>query len=111
MNFPIRMAALAEHNCGVIYRKRRSHSAAPSGHYCFENVRSRTGMFGYGDGDFIRLRDEFGNVWTGVAESMGDNMVRYRFRDGAGNAITGISDSFGIVLRDDSGNTWRGFVE
>lgn len=68
-------------------------------------------MFGFGEGDFIRLRDEYGNVWNGMAEEQGDNIVRYRFRDAAGKSITGISDSFGIVLRDDKGNTWRGFVE
>jgi hypothetical protein len=68
-------------------------------------------MFGYGEGDFVRLRDEFGNVWNGVAEPQGDNVVRFRFRDEKGKSITGISDSFGIVLRDEKGNTWRGFVE
>ena len=46
-----------------------------------------------------------------MAEEQGDNIIRYRFRDASGKSITGISDSFGIVLRDDKGNTWRGFVE
>jgi len=68
-------------------------------------------MFGYGEGDFVRLRDEFGNVWNGVAEPQDNNLVRFRFRDQTGKSITGISDSFGIVLRDEKGNTWRGFVE
>jgi hypothetical protein len=68
-------------------------------------------MFGYGEGDFVRLRDEYGNVWNGVAEPQGDNIFRYRFRDANGKSITGISDSLGIVLRDEKGNTWRGFVE
>jgi hypothetical protein len=68
-------------------------------------------MTGYGEGEFVRLRDEYGNVWSGMADPQGDNIVRYRFRDSAGKSITGISDSFGIVLRDEKGNTWRGFVE
>ena len=68
-------------------------------------------MFGYGEGEFVRLRDEYGNVWNGMANSQGDNIVRYSFRDAKGRSITGISDSFGIVLRDEKGNTWRGFVE
>lgn len=95
----------------MIYRRRRSYGTSQSGFYRFENSRSRSGMFGYGEGDFIRLRDEYGNVWNGMAEEQGDNIIRYRFRDAAGRSITGISDSFGIVLRDDKGNTWRGFVE
>jgi hypothetical protein len=95
----------------MIFRRRKSHGSAPSGFYRFENSRSRAGMTGYGEGDFVRLRDEYGNVWNGVADPQGDNVVRYQFRDAAGKSITGISDSFGIVLRDEKGNTWRGFVE
>ncbi|HEU0119587.1 MAG TPA: hypothetical protein VFQ91_03610 [Bryobacteraceae bacterium] len=68
-------------------------------------------MSGYGEGGFVRLRDEFGTVWNGMADPQEDNIVRYRFRDASGRSITGISDSFGIVLRDEKGNTWRGFVE
>lgn len=95
----------------MIYRRRRSYGGAPSGFYRFENARTRAGMFGYGEGEFVRLRDEYGNVWNGMADPQGDNIVRYRFRDATGKSITGISDSFGIVLRDEKGNTWRGFVE
>ncbi|MBI2685104.1 MAG: hypothetical protein HYX27_02220 [Acidobacteria bacterium] len=95
----------------MIYRRRRSHSTAPSGFYRFENMKSRANMVGYGEGDFVRLRDEYGTVWNGMADSQGDNIVRYRFRDASGKSITGISDSYGIVLRDEKGNTWRGFVE
>jgi len=69
-------------------------------------------VHGYGEGDYIRLRDEYGNVWMGSAtRDDHSSMVRYRFRDNNGKSISGISDSFGIVLRDDSGNTWRGFVD
>lgn len=95
----------------MIYRKRRSYGSTPSGSYRFENTRTRSGMVGYGDGDFVRLRDEYGTVWNGMANAQGDNIVRYSFRDATGRSITGISDSFGIVLRDEKGNTWRGFVE
>lgn len=94
----------------MIYRKRRSNGVQ-SGFYRFENSRNRTGMFGYGEGEFVRLRDEYGTVWSGTVEAQDDNLVRYRFRDDKGRTISGISDSFGIVLRDDKGNTWRGFVE
>ena len=95
----------------MIYRRKRSYSSTPSGFYRFENTRSRGGMSGYGDGDFVRLRDEYGNIWNGMAIAQDDNIVRYNFRDAGGKSISGISDSFGIVLRDEKGNTWRGFVE
>lgn len=68
-------------------------------------------MVGYGEGEFVRLRDEQGNVWNGTAEAQEDNLVRYRLRDTSGRSITGISDSYGIVLRDEKGNNWRGFLE
>ena len=68
-------------------------------------------MVGYSDGDYVRLRDEYGNVWNGVASTLGDDLIRYCFRDAAGKSITGVSDSCGIILRDEQGNTWRGFME
>lgn len=95
----------------MIYRKRRGRAASSSGFYRFENTKSRSAMFGYGDGDFVRLRDEYGTIWSGIAEPQGDSVVRFRFRDDKGRSITGISDTYGIVLRDDKGNTWRGFIE
>ncbi len=68
-------------------------------------------MCGYGDGDFVRLRDEFGTVWRGQAEATDEKTIRFIFRDGNGNRISGISDSYGVTLRDEKGNTWRGFID
>ncbi|HUQ95091.1 MAG TPA: hypothetical protein VM120_25665 [Bryobacteraceae bacterium] len=90
---------------------RRKRSGATGGFYRFEDLRTKSVLYGSGFGDFIRLRDEFGNVWRGEAEQMSDETVRYRFRDSNGKTISGLSDSYGIVLRDDKGNTWRGFVD
>ena len=64
---------------------------------------------GPGDGDNIFLRD--GAQWRGVAERQSDDTIHYRFRDEAGNSISGTSDGEGITLRDQKGNTWRGFVD
>lgn len=94
----------------MIYRRRRLKSTVRSGFYRFEN-RQRKTVFGFGDGDFVRLRDEHGNVWRGQAEAQEDDTVRFLFRDPDGNCISGISDDYGITLRDDSGNTWRGFID
>ena len=68
-------------------------------------------MYGSGYGDFIRLRDEFGNIWRGSAERQADDTVMYRFRDSNGKTISGMSDSWGVILRDEKGNVWRGFVD
>lgn len=94
----------------MIYRRRRNGHGANSGFFQFHNSSQRR-VFGTGDGDFIRLRDEHGNEWRGVADVQEDNTVRFRFRDESGGYITGISDGNGILLRDEDGNTWRGFVD
>ncbi|MCC6859025.1 MAG: hypothetical protein IT158_10705 [Bryobacterales bacterium] len=90
-------------------RPRRLRYAVPSGFYRFER-RGGGALEGYGEGEFIQLRDEFGNVWRGHAERAGGDCIRYRFRDGEGNTVSGISDRYGILLRDEHGNVWRGFL-
>lgn len=94
----------------MIYRRRRRRGGAPAGFYSFESQDRKT-MYGVGDGDFVRLRDEFGTLWRGQAEQMEDKTIRFIFRDPAGNRISGISDSYGVTLRDERGNTWRGFID
>jgi hypothetical protein len=75
----------------------------------FQSVHNRT-VSGFSDGEFVRLRDEHGNVWTGRAEVQDEDIVRYHFRDSEGNMISGVSDRFGVVLRDGKGHTWRGVI-
>lgn len=93
----------------MIYHRRR-RSALQSGFYRFENAH-RKSVFGFGDGDFVRLRDEHGNVWRGQAEVAEDQSIRFLFRDSDGKRISGISEHDGIVLRDERGNLWRGYID
>jgi hypothetical protein len=92
----------------MIYQRRRS--SAPGGYFHIQNTFRRT-VQGFGEGDFIRLRDEYGAVWRGSAERLDDHTVRYSFVDSHGRRISGVSDSYGVMLRDEKGNTWRGFVD
>lgn len=94
----------------MIYRTRTRYSRSPGGYLQFRNS-DRTTVHGHGEGDYIRLRDECGNVWVGCATLDDDHLVRYRFRDHNGRSISGVSDSYGVVLRDEKGETWRGFVD
>lgn len=94
----------------MLFRRHRRRTSTPAGFYQFES-QSRRYMCGYGDGDFVQLRDEFGNVWRGQAEATDEKTFRFIFRDGDGNRISGVSDSYGVTLRDENGNTWRGFVD
>jgi hypothetical protein len=94
-----------------IFKRKRVHSKIPGGFLSFEEESTSTRLYGFGHGDHLRLRDEFGNIWQGSAERNADDSVRYTFRDPNGHTITGVTDSFGIVLRDGKGKTWRGFVD
>jgi hypothetical protein len=93
----------------MIYSSRTKHTRTPGGFLSFSSG-DRSTMFGFGEGDSIRLRDEFGNLWVGSATREDDNVVRYRFRDDHGHYLSGVSDSYGISLRDDKGKTWRGVL-
>ena len=95
----------------MIYRKKRVHAKSPGGYFSLEEERTKQKFQGFGFGEHISIRDEFGNLWRGSAERGEDETVRYTFRDGHGHAISGVSDQFGIVLRDSKGKTWRGFVD
>jgi hypothetical protein len=94
-----------------IFQRKRVHSKIPGGFFNFEDESSSTRLYGFGYGEHLRLRDEFGNIWRGTAEKVSDECVRYTFRDANGNTISGVSDGLGIVLRDGRGKSWRGFIE
>ena len=94
----------------MIYGRKQIRKTAPGGFLRFQNSLKQC-FFGFGEGDYIRLRDEFGNTWLGSALRDDNNAVRYRFRDEKGTTISGMSDSLGIMLRDEKGNAWRGFVD
>jgi hypothetical protein len=90
--------------------RRRPRQRQISGYHRFEDAERRT-LSGHADGDFVRLRDQQGNEWVGIAEASPDGLVRYRLRDPHGKFAVGISDGYGISLRDDYGRTWRGFID
>ncbi|MCW5980789.1 MAG: hypothetical protein KIT09_22100 [Bryobacteraceae bacterium] len=93
----------------MIYHRRR-RSALQNAFFRFENAQ-RKAVYGFGDGDYVKLRDEYGNVWRGQAEVTEDKGVRYLFRDADGKRISGIADRYGVVLRDERGNLWRGYID
>jgi hypothetical protein len=91
--------------------RRRKLTSLPGGFFHLEEEKTRTRVSGYGHGDHIKLKDEYGNVWQGTAERIADNSVIYRFRDGKGRSLSGVSDSMAVTLRDEKGKTWKGFVD
>ena len=95
----------------MIYRKKLKTSSLPGGYFHLESEKSKTRVHGYGYGDHIKLKDEYGNEWRGTAERRDDDGVYYHFRSSTGRTLTGVSNSFVVTLRDDHGETWKGFID
>ena len=97
-----------------MYLKSKGQKRVPSlpgGFFHLEEEKTKTRVSGYGHGEHIRLKDEYGNVWRGSAERNIDNSIVYRFRDHRGRTLSGVSDGLTVTLRDERGNTWKGFVD
>ena len=110
-----RFALLAGHfyaanNQVLIYGRKRQRRGLRNRQYRLEG-KNRVQMSGANDGDFVRLRDEFGRVWMGQIDRLADDTFRLLLRDADGNHASGLADQCGVVLRDASGTTWRGIVE
>ena len=95
----------------MIYTRSRKRSQLPGGFFHLEEERTKTRVSGYGHGDHIKLKDEYGNIWRGSATRNPDNSVHYRFKDGKGRTLTGVSHDVVVTLRDERGNTWKGMVD
>ena len=95
----------------MIYAKPRKRSRMPGGFFHLQEEKSKTRVFGYGHGDHIKLKDEYDNIWFGSATRHPDNSVEYRFRNERGKSLSGISNDAVVTLRDESGQTWKGFVD
>jgi hypothetical protein len=95
----------------MIYHRSRKRSTASNGCYRFENVRGQGKLTGFGIEGIVRLRDEYGVEWAGTAELQDGGITSYRLRSPQGATMSGISDGHAILLRDERGNAWRGFVD
>ena len=95
----------------MIYKRNLAYGRTPGGFFSFEEEATKVRMHGFGQGDYIRLQDEYGHTWRGVAEEAADGSFRYTFRNNRGKTISGIADGYGITLRDEKGRTWRGFID
>ena len=95
----------------MIYNKQRKRSRVPGGFFYLEDEKTKTRVFGSGQGDYVKLKDECGNTWVGSAVRNPDGSVVYSFRDPKGRSLTGVSDTLGVTLRDGMGNTWKGFID
>jgi hypothetical protein len=94
----------------MIYRRKNRNSSMPGGYFHLENEKTKTRVYGYGHGDHIKLKDEYGNIWRGSAEKREED-VYYHFKASNGRTLTGVSNSFVVILRDDHGETWKGFID
>jgi hypothetical protein len=94
----------------MIFTNSRRQHAIPGGYFHLEEEKTKTRVAGFGHGDHIRLKDEYGNVWIGSAARSPDSSIVYRFRTNRGRSLSGIAEGTAVTLRDERGNTWKGFV-
>jgi hypothetical protein len=94
----------------MIFSKTRRQLRMPGGYFHLEEEKTKTRVAGFGHGDNIRLKDEYGNIWTGSAVRNDDSSIVYRFRTNRGRSLTGIAEGEAVTLRDERGATWKGFV-
>lgn len=95
----------------MIYRRRRTFGSRGRTDFHLEEERSRLRAFGLGIDGFVRVKDETGNVWSGMVENSSENVVRYYLTDSHGNRITGLANSTSMIFRDDLGRTWKGILD
>lgn len=94
----------------MIFTKQRRLSGLPGGYFHLEEEKTKVRVAGYGYGDNIRLKDEYGNVWIGSAVRNPDDSIVYRFRNHRGKTLSGVAEGEAVTLRDEVGSTWKGFV-
>jgi hypothetical protein len=95
----------------MIYSNQRKRRVLPGGFFHLEEEKTKTRVSGYGVGEHIKLKDEYGNHWFGSAMRQDDNSITYRFRDPRGKTLSGVGHGVVVTLRDERGNTWKGFVD
>ncbi len=83
----------------MIYRNQRKRTLVPGGFFHLEEEKTKTRVFGYGHGDHIKLKDEYGNIWRGSAVRNDDNSIVYRFSNTKGQSLSGVSDNLLVTLR------------
>jgi hypothetical protein len=95
----------------MIYQKTTKRTSAKHDYIQLQAERSKGWLRGSGDDNFVRLKDELGNVWSGTAERGADNIVYYHLRDASGRYMSGVATNFTRMLRDGKNRTWKGIVE
>jgi hypothetical protein len=96
----------------MIFQRRRVYSSSPGDYFRLRNESTGKQLFGFSMGsNFLKLGDKEGGQWSGSAQADASGGHLLRFRDGAGKTMTGISDGQTVLMRDSSGQIWKGFVD
>lgn len=95
----------------MIFRRRFRRGLRRGTDFYLEEEQTRRRAVGFGLDDYIRIKDERGNIWTGMIEPGVDSQTRYYLTDGGGNRLSGITNGSSLIFRDGSGRTWKGYRE
>jgi hypothetical protein len=100
--------AKGDHSTTMLYQRQRRYSTTLTSYLHLEQEKTKARIAGHGWDNYMRSRDEHGNVWTGVVEKGPGGHVRCRLKDQSGRNLTGVSDAGTWTFRDDEGNIWKG---
>jgi hypothetical protein len=95
----------------MMFRRRKGYGGRSRTDFRLEEERSRMRATGFGIDGYVRIKDETGNVWSGLAETNSDDVVTYHLTDSHGRRMTGVENGASMIFRDDLGRTWKGVVE
>ena len=102
--------AKGDDSTAMLYQRRRRYSTTLTSYLHLEQEHTKAKIAGHGWDNYMRLKDEHGNVWTGAVEKGPDDRMRCRLKDQSGRNLTGMSDAGTWTFRDDEGNVWKGFA-
>jgi hypothetical protein len=95
----------------MLFRRKKRYGARCRSDFHLQEEGSHLKASGSGFDEFVRVKDDTGNVWTGIIEQTEQDVARYYLSDLNGRRITGLVSNKSMVFRDDQGRTWRGFME
>ncbi len=95
----------------MLYQRKTRLKSYGQGSIHLEEESSKLRVSGYGNGDFVSLKDEFGTTWAGFSYRGEDNRTYYHVTNPDGKRMTGVANDSSISFRDDSGRLFKGLRE
>jgi hypothetical protein len=95
---------------GMLYQRKARLRSGGHSLIHLEEEHTKMRVSGYGSGEFVCLKDEYGNTWAGTAYKGEDERTYYHLTDPSGKRMTGVSNEVAVTFRDDLGRNFKGLL-